>query len=292
MLVARATSAVAASKTRMNSRPMILRFCSGSVTPASAARNRSAASTVCRSTPVAATKSRSTCWRSPARSSPWSTNTQVSRSPMARCTSAAATAESTPPDSPQIARPSPTWARTASTVSSMIDDVVQLCGIPAMSCRNRRSTSCPCGECPTSGWYCTPASRRSGVLERGHRGPLRGRGHGEPVGRAHHRVAVAHPHRVPGRQPVVQGAGGGAHGQLGAAVLAGAVRGHLAAQRPRHGLEAVAEPEHRDARGEQRRVDPGAPGSYTLAGPPDRISAAGLRATISSTGVSPGMISE
>ena len=29
----------------MNSRPMILRFCSGSVTPASAARNRSAAST-------------------------------------------------------------------------------------------------------------------------------------------------------------------------------------------------------------------------------------------------------
>ena len=38
-------SRAAASKTRMNSRPMILRFCSGSVTPASAARNRSAAST-------------------------------------------------------------------------------------------------------------------------------------------------------------------------------------------------------------------------------------------------------
>ena len=36
----------------------------------------------------------------------------------------------------------------------------------------------------------------------------------------------------------------------------------------------------------------GAPGSYTLDGPPDRISAAGLRATISSTGVSPGTISE
>ena len=30
-----------------------------------------------------------------------------------------------------------------------------------MSCRNRRSTCWPCGECPTSGWYCTPASRRS-----------------------------------------------------------------------------------------------------------------------------------
>ena len=35
------TSRAAASKTRMNSRPMILRFCSGSVTPASASRSRS-----------------------------------------------------------------------------------------------------------------------------------------------------------------------------------------------------------------------------------------------------------
>ena len=53
-------------------------------------------------TPVAATKSRSTCSASPARSRPWSTKTQVSWSPIARCTSAAATAESTPPDRPQI----------------------------------------------------------------------------------------------------------------------------------------------------------------------------------------------
>ena len=81
---------------------------------------------------------------------------------MARWTSAAATAESTPPERPQIARPSPIWARTASTVSSMIDAVVQLPGMPAISCRNRSSTCWPCGEWPTSGWYCTPASRRSG----------------------------------------------------------------------------------------------------------------------------------
>ncbi len=58
------TSRAAASKTRMNSRPMILRFSSGSITPASAReepvgapRPRSAV------TPVAATKSRSTCSR-------------------------------------------------------------------------------------------------------------------------------------------------------------------------------------------------------------------------------------
>ncbi|PRC61189.1 hypothetical protein C6A85_11485, partial [Mycobacterium sp. ITM-2017-0098] len=38
--------------------------------------------------------------RSPERNNPWSTNTHVSWSPTARCTSAAATAESTPPDSP------------------------------------------------------------------------------------------------------------------------------------------------------------------------------------------------
>ena len=34
---------------------------------------------------------------------------------MAWWTRAAATAESTPPDSPQMARPAPTWARMAST---------------------------------------------------------------------------------------------------------------------------------------------------------------------------------
>ena len=83
---------------------MILRFSSGSDTPASADRKRSSASTTFSCTPVAATKSFSTCSASPLRSSPWSTNTQVSCSPMAFCTMAAATAESTPPDRPQIAR--------------------------------------------------------------------------------------------------------------------------------------------------------------------------------------------
>ena len=52
-----------------------------------------------------------------------STNTHVSWSPIALCTSAAATAESTPPDSPQITRSSPTWARISATACSMIDVV-------------------------------------------------------------------------------------------------------------------------------------------------------------------------
>ena len=45
---------------------------------------------------------------------------------MARCTSAAATAESTPPESPQMARPSPTWARMASIDVSMIELIVHV----------------------------------------------------------------------------------------------------------------------------------------------------------------------
>ena len=63
-------SRAARSKARMNSRPMILRFSSGSVTPARARRKVSAASTTLRSTPVAATKSFSTCSASPVRNSP------------------------------------------------------------------------------------------------------------------------------------------------------------------------------------------------------------------------------
>ncbi len=131
--VAAISSRSACSKDRMNSRPMILRLVSGSVTPARASRNCWRASTTFSDTPVAATKSVSTCSASPARSSPWSTNTQVSWSPIARCTSAAATAESTPPDSPQITRDVPTCARIRATCSSMMLASVQVGLRPAMS---------------------------------------------------------------------------------------------------------------------------------------------------------------
>ena len=51
----------------------------------------------------------------PSRSSPLSTKMQVSRSPMARWTSAAATVESTPPESAQTTRSSPTRSRMRGT---------------------------------------------------------------------------------------------------------------------------------------------------------------------------------
>ena len=62
---------------------------------------------------------------SPSRSRPWSTNTQVSCSPIASWISTAATAESTPPDSPQITRPLPTCARILSIASSLKARMVQ-----------------------------------------------------------------------------------------------------------------------------------------------------------------------
>ena len=52
---------------------------------------------------------------------------------MAWCTSAAATAESTPPESPQMARPAPTCARMASTEVSMMDAIVQVGAQPHAS---------------------------------------------------------------------------------------------------------------------------------------------------------------
>ncbi len=78
---------------------------------------------------------------------------------MARCTSAAATAESTPPDRPQMARPSPICPAILATCSSMMPRMVQSGRQPAAA-RNRRSTSVPAGVCTTSGWNCTPYSPR------------------------------------------------------------------------------------------------------------------------------------
>ena len=245
----------------MNSRPMILRFCSGSLTPARASRKRFSASTTCRSTPVAATKSRSTCSASPLRSSPWSTKTQVSRSPIARCTTAAATAESTPPLRPQIARPvSPICSRMRSICSSTMLTIVQVGRQPAIRSRKCSSTCWPCSVCITSGCHCTPAKRRGRVLERGDRG---GRGLGEDVealaGRAgRSRRGTSRPGGSPGSSARrVPGAvtRTGVRPNSETPVWATSPPSDLG-----HRLEAVAHPEDRDLGLEQRRVDRGGAG--------------------------------
>jgi hypothetical protein len=80
---------------------------------------------------------------------------------MARWTSAAATAESTPPDSPQTARPSPICLAMACVCSSITPRMVHVGWQPAAA-RNWRSICVPCSVCSTSGWNCIPYSCRAG----------------------------------------------------------------------------------------------------------------------------------
>jgi hypothetical protein len=75
---------------------------------------------------------------------------------MAWCTSSAAVAESTPPDRPQIARASPTWARIDSTCSAMTEAGDQRSRQPAISRRKRVRISLPYGVWTTSGWNWIP----------------------------------------------------------------------------------------------------------------------------------------
>jgi hypothetical protein len=67
----------------------------------------------------------------------------VAEGAIARCTSTAAVAESTPPESPQIARPLPTWARMRSTCSSITEAADQVRSQPAISRRKRVRISVP-----------------------------------------------------------------------------------------------------------------------------------------------------
>ena len=142
--------AASSSNTRMNSSPMIMRLRSGSSTPASRSRKRCSASTRIRFTPSSSIAV--TTWSASFfRIRPWSTSTQVSWSPIARCTSAAAVAESTPPESPQSTPASPTSARMRSTCSSITDAGDQFAAQPAISVKKRSRICWPNGVWTTSG---------------------------------------------------------------------------------------------------------------------------------------------
>ena len=97
-----------------------------------------------------------TCSPSFLRISPWSTKTHVSWSPIARCTSSAATDESTPPLSPQMTLPSPTWSRMRAICSSTIEAADHAMSQPQTSPRKRLRMSCPYGVWTTSGWNWMP----------------------------------------------------------------------------------------------------------------------------------------
>src|ERR1700753_961947 len=198
-------SVAARSNVRMNSRPMILRFCSGSLTPSSAPRNSPAALTTLSRTPVAATKSFSTCSASPLRSSPWSTNTQCSRSPMARWTRAAATAESTPAGRP--AHGDAVADLGPDLLDLLVDDAR---GGPARLAAGRVQEALQHGLAVVGvhdlGVELHAEQLAVTVLDgRDRRGPGRGgdlkSGRGRDTG-----VPVGHPHPLPGGQPGQQAA--------------------------------------------------------------------------------------
>ena len=89
-------------------------------------RKRSSASTATSGTLKVSRKVLITCSPSSLRIRPWSTNTHVSWSPTARCTSSAATEESTPPERPQMTLPSPTCSRMRAICSSTIEAADQV----------------------------------------------------------------------------------------------------------------------------------------------------------------------
>jgi hypothetical protein len=86
-----------------------------------------------------------------------STKMQVSRAPIARSTRSATTAESIPPERPQMTCPcSPTLARMSAVDSSMKSARFQSPVHPQIFFRKFPRIHEPCSVWPTSGWNWTP----------------------------------------------------------------------------------------------------------------------------------------
>ena len=146
----------ASAKQSMNTAPITLRFCSGSVIPRSAPRNLARASTTSNWRFPRPPKASHTSSLSPARSKPLSTKIAVSWSPTARCSRDAVTALSTPPLSPSNTRSSPTRARITLSASAMKLAGDQPPRQPHIAKMKLRRMALPCGVCATSGWNCRP----------------------------------------------------------------------------------------------------------------------------------------
>ncbi len=247
--------AASSSNTRMNSAPIALRLASGSLSPASRARKRSSASTATSGTLKWSRKAEMTCSPSFLRIRPWSTNTHVSWSPIARCTSSAATDESTPPESPQMTLPRPDLG--ADRGDLLLDDRR---GAPAALAaadvlQERRQDLLPVGRVDDLGVELDAVDPPLDVLER--RDGRLGRRRQRRVARRRlvHRVAVRHPARLLRRRAGQQPAGL-ADGQPRAAELADLGALDAPAERQHDRLHAVADAQHRDPELEQLRVQP------------------------------------
>ena len=212
-------------------------------------------------------KASTTCSASFIRIRPWSTKTQVSFSPTALWTSSAATEESTPPERPQITRPSPTWAWIFSTCSA-ITDCGDHCSLAAGDVAQEAGEDLgPVGRVDDLGVELDPVEAAVGQLAGGDRRARAGGERGEALRRLEDGVAVAHPAALLLRQAAEQAAAAVAQDQVGAAELARLGRLDPAAERQHHRLHPVTDAQHRNLEIEQlgrerrrpRLVDRGRP---------------------------------
>ena len=242
----------------MNVAPMILRFCSGSVTPASRSRNRLGGvdehqrqlqplEAACGS--AAASSSRST---------PLSTKMHVSWSPIARWMISAATVESTPPLRPQTTRPlahlladprrrlvderrhRPVAGAAADAVREVAQDLEAALGVHDLGVKQQR-VEAPRSDRPSP----RPARWRSWRRPQNPAAPRR-------------RSRRGWPRRESPRARPANSAAAGARSPRPRTVAWPNSRCAAGATRPpsvsRHQLHAVADAEHRDAQVEDRRV--------------------------------------
>ena len=200
----------------------------------------------------------STCSRSCRRSSPWSTKMQVSRSPTARCTSTAATDESTPPDRPQITRAlGPDHAPDPGDLG--IDEVAR------GPVRHRAADLeqevaedlTAAGSVGHFGVELHAVQRPLLVLERGDRRVVARRGDAKPGRRHVHMVAVAHPDRGLLAPAEALEEPAAFDPDVGPAVLAPSGPADVPAREVGQHLHPVAEAQHRRAQLQQGRIGGG-----------------------------------
>ena len=265
--------------TSMNVWPIRMRFSCGSVTPAQgvqetarwrrrrAARPRSAGRSVS-ATAVARPRGAGRCRRRCRRPAV----------PSARASSAAATAESTPPETPQttrslgrpalqIARPSRSMKRAHRPGAARSADPVEEVAQNQRAIRRVRHL----------GVELQAVDRPRAVLHRRDRAGCRWRPAAAKSGPAScDLVAVDHPDVRRVGYAVQERSRSASTTRHSARPYSRAGGGFdLPAQRAAGQLHAVADAEHRHAELEQARVALRGAGSYTLDGPPERISASG-----------------
>ena len=169
---------VFSSKMRTNSSPIALRLASGSVTPGERVEEAVAGVDVDQLDAHVAPEGLDDLLALVLAHQPGVDVDARELWPIARWTSAAATDESTPPDSAQIARASPTWARMRGDL--LVDDraIVHVGSQPARSWRNARSTAMPCACARPRGGTARPRSgaRRPRARPPAHRWSMRWRG--------------------------------------------------------------------------------------------------------------------